>query len=319
MRAAGSLRVRTFGHGESSPECVAGWNMNCLQMSPGVLAGESIDLELPSIQLLFERYRNVSTCHSGMAPGDALVFGIADAMAGEGRLNGRPWGDGVAAFDSRQELVSYVPPVQLVTLVVDRERLYEHARITERVDLAGRAFDQPVVIGDAALAQGLMQRLQPLRDACLQRSLGTLAPAQRQLEDELLDMLCALVVPSLCPVPQARRELHHVEVVRRARAHVQAHADEPLRIVDLCRTLGVSRRWLQWSFNEVLGVGPKAYLQLLRLNAARRMLLQASPGRKVIDAVEAYGFWHLSRFSHDYRHHFGELPSQTLRRALARH
>jgi AraC family ethanolamine operon transcriptional activator len=56
----------------------------------------------------------------------------------------------------------------------------------------------------------------------------------------------------------------------------------------------------------------------MRLNGARRMLLRAGPRTKVSDAVEAYGFWHLSRFSRDYRRHFAELPSQTLRRAQAR-
>jgi AraC family ethanolamine operon transcriptional activator len=36
----------------------------------------------------------------------------------------------------------------------------------------------------------------------------------------------------------------------------------------------------------------------------------------VKDAVEAYGFWHLSRFSRDYKTMFGELPSETLRRSM---
>ena len=83
-------------------------------------------------------------------------------------------------------------------------------------------------------------------------------------------------------------------------------------------SLGVSRRWLQLSFNEVLRVGPLAYLRAMRLGGARRMLANGTAGMQVKDAVEAFGFWHLSRFSHDYRCLFGELPSETLRRAKQR-
>lgn len=49
----------------------------------------------------------------------------------------------------------------------------------------------------------------------------------------------------------------------------------------------------------------------MRLNGARRDLLA---GSTTGDAVAKWGFWHWSRFSHDYRALFGERPSDTLRR-----
>ena len=82
--------------------------------------------------------------------------------------------------------------------------------------------------------------------------------------------------------------------------------------------LGVSRRWLQLSFNAVLQMSPLAYLRAARMGCARRMLTSGAAGVQVKNAVEAFGFWHLSRFSRDYRHLFGELPSETLRRARER-
>lgn len=314
-----ALRVRSFSDDEASIERVAGWDLHCLQMSPGVLAGESLELQLPSMQLLFEAYRNVRTSHCGTAPRGAVVFGIAVAMAGEGRLNGRPWCDGLSAFDARQELVSVVPPVELTTLVVDRQRLCEHLRITEQVDLPRWLSEAPVVVHDRALAQRLAQHLRGVRAAGLAGRLRADADAaQQQLVDEILDLLCPALVSGLGIALPHRGEGPHVDLVRRARDRVLQRADEPPRIVDLCRDLGVSRRWLQWSFNEVMGLGPRAWLQLVRLNGARRMLLRGAPGAKVADAIEAFGFWHPSRFSRDYRRHFGELPSRTLQRALAR-
>lgn len=318
MGEAGAVRIRSFCADEASVECVAGWKLHCLQMSAGVLDGEAIELHLPSMQLLFESYRNVSTSHCGTAPSGAVIFGIAGSMAGEGLLNGQRWSDGMTAFDAREELVSLVPPVDLITLVVDRQMLDEHAWATEHVDLAHWLAQGLIVLNDAALARQVAGRLLELRTTCQRGWLCAEGPAaQQRLADDTLDVLCPLVVQRLRQPQAMRRELPHVEVVRRARDYARERADEPPRILDLCRALGVSRRWLQCSFNEVMGIGPWAYLHLMRLNGARRMLLRAAPGTKVNDAVEAYGFWHPSRFSRDYRRHFGELPSQTLQRALA--
>lgn len=319
MGEAGTLRVRSFADDASSVECVAGWNLQCLQLSAGMLAGEAIELDLPAVQVLFEAYRNVNTGHCGTAPGRAIVFGVAASMEGEGRLNGLPWGDGLTAFDSRQELLSFVPPVELITLVVDRQLLDEYAWITEHVDLEHCLSHGPIVLNDVGLARRATSRFQALKAACQGGSLNAEGPqVQQRLAGEVLEILCPLMLEPLQRAPSARREMPQVELVRRARDHVHDRVAEPPSILGLCRELGVSRRWLQWSFNEVMGIGPWAYLHLVRLNGARRMLQRAAPGTKVNDAVEAFGFWHPSRFSRDYRRQFGELPSQTLQRALAR-
>jgi AraC family ethanolamine operon transcriptional activator len=316
---AAAPRMRWFSSDEASVQRIPGWNIHCLQITAGTLDGQSVDLHLPSIQVLFEEYRNVSTGHSGTAPTGAVIFGIAKGMKGRGRLNGIPWSDGVSAFDSRRELDSIVPPAELISLVVGRQVLKEYAWHTEHVDLEDWLSEGPMVLNDARLAQRLAWRLLEMKTACQNGSLSAEGSAvQQRLMHDVLETLGPLVSEHLCRQGAARRELAHVDVVRRARGYVQEHADEPLQILALCRALGVSRRWLQWSFNEVMGIGPMAYLRIMRLNGARRMLLGAAPGTKVKDAVEAYGFWHLSRFSRDYRRHFGELPSQTLHRALAR-
>jgi AraC family ethanolamine operon transcriptional activator len=254
-----------------------------------------------------------------MAPSGAVIFGFAGSMEGHGLFNGLGWSDGITAFDARQEFLSFVPPVELITLAVDREVLNEHAWATEHVDLEHWLSHGPIVLNDADLARRVAGRLLEVKAASQGEGLCAERPAAQQwLADEVLEILCPLVVQRLLHPPAARRDLPHLEVVRRARDYVRERADEPPRILDLCRSLGVSRRWLQWSFNEVMGIGPWAYLYLMRLNGARRMLLRAAPGTRVNDAVQAHGFWHLSRFSRDYRRTFGELPSQTLQRALAR-
>jgi AraC family ethanolamine operon transcriptional activator len=76
----------------------------------------------------------------------------------------------------------------------------------------------------------------------------------------------------------------------------------------------VSRRTLQYSFQDVLQMSPVAYLRALRLNGVRRDL-QAAGDAPVGDVAARWGFWHLSRFAADYRRLFGERPSDTRRQA----
>jgi AraC family ethanolamine operon transcriptional activator len=92
------------------------------------------------------------------------------------------------------------------------------------------------------------------------------------------------------------------------------HAEEPITVPDLCEAIHVSRRTLQYSFQDVLQMSPVAYLRALRMNGVRRDLRRG--GHEVIaDRAAHWGFWHLSRFASDYRRMFGELPSETLRHA----
>jgi len=91
------------------------------------------------------------------------------------------------------------------------------------------------------------------------------------------------------------------------------HADEPLSILEVCCRVGTSRRKLNYCFQDVLGTTPIKYLRSLRLNSVRRAIRQAAPGVTIQDIASHWGFWHLSQFAQDYKHLFGELPSDTLR------
>jgi AraC family ethanolamine operon transcriptional activator len=103
--------------------------------------------------------------------------------------------------------------------------------------------------------------------------------------------------------------------VNSVQENLQDPASCPLSIAELCVQFGVSRRTLQYAFQEALGLNPIAYLRAVRLNHVRRELRL---GGFVTSAATKWGFWHLSSFAHDHRILFGELPSATVRR-FSRH
>ena len=309
-------RQREFSADSDSIECIPGWDMECLQITPGKLAGHSVDLHLPSIQLLFEEYRNATTYHCGSNPVDTISFGIAFAMGGEGLLNGHRWSDGLCAFDARCGLDSVVPPTQLISVVVARDLVKGYIQSTEHLDLERWLSNGPAMVSSPTLARHLAEKLQ-LVLAWSESDCTHASAVDSRMQQSVMELLGPHIATELAWPSSMQRQGPYVDVVRRARQYLLDRQDAPPGIGALCAALGVSRRWLQLSFNEVLQVNPIAYLRALRLGGARRMLSSGEPGIQVKDAVEAFGFWHLSRFSRDYRALFGELPSQTLRRTGA--
>ncbi|WP_275783632.1 GlxA family transcriptional regulator [Pararhizobium gei] len=88
--------------------------------------------------------------------------------------------------------------------------------------------------------------------------------------------------------------------------------DAPLTLARLARRVGVSARYLQDMFEETMGVAPHAHYLALRLNAARRKVIETRASFAAIGAVT--GFNSSSAFSRSYRAHYRESPSETRRR-----
>jgi len=106
------------------------------------------------------------------------------------------------------------------------------------------------------------------------------------------------------------------QVVARVQAYLQAQPLATPSVTDLCELTHVSRRTLQYCFEQVLGLSPLQYLRLMRLNAVRRLLLVGlEEGDTIAQLAARYGFWHAGQFSADYKGLFGEPPSATLARA----
>lgn len=107
-------------------------------------------------------------------------------------------------------------------------------------------------------------------------------------------------------------------VSRRTSDLLTARLDEPWSIGRLSQTLGFSTRTLHRVVRRELGVSPMRLLRQARLAQARSMLAAPRPGTTVTSVALDYGFTHLSRFAQQYARHFGEPPSETLRRARDR-
>ncbi|MGH2368025.1 MAG: helix-turn-helix domain-containing protein [Chloroflexota bacterium] len=94
--------------------------------------------------------------------------------------------------------------------------------------------------------------------------------------------------------------------MQRARLYLDARYAEPCRLADVARTVGLSEAHLSVLFGRFVGVSPHQYLLRLRLEAARRLLVET--GLSVTGVCFEVGFQHPSHFAASFRRTFGVTP-----------
>jgi AraC-like DNA-binding protein len=136
----------------------------------------------------------------------------------------------------------------------------------------------------------------------------------RAIEEALVE---AMVFCLAGTYPEQVRNVHHhrATVMRRLEDTLRAKSDKPLYMAELCAAVGATYWAVRDCCLEYLGMSPKRYLWMRRMNLARRALRSADPEHMTVTEIATnYGFWELGRFSVTYRSFFGESPSATLRR-----
>ena len=127
-----------------------------------------------------------------------------------------------------------------------------------------------------------------------------------------VDLVCA-VLDALIesdqerPAPLLARDERSLEAVR---SHLAECFRSPPTIAELARMAGMNRTKLTQGFRSLYRETLFEYCQRLRMNEARRLLLDGEPVGRVAAAV---GYEHQSSFSQAYKAHFGFAPMASLR------
>lgn len=100
--------------------------------------------------------------------------------------------------------------------------------------------------------------------------------------------------------------------VRAAIRLMEENIEQPVLLSRLAKRAGVSARHLQTLFQETIGVGPHVHYLAVRLNAARRKVIETR--QPFADIALATGFNSASAFSRAYKAQFRESASETRKR-----
>lgn len=287
-----------------------GWHMRYDQVSPGRFEGQLGELWLDGMQVVWDR-ANQAMIKSGDAGRETLTFSLPLRGAGAFHCAGHAIGDPRLLVARSDDLPVLRTPANLELLCINvpahevidslvQQGIAQDLKASPRCYGLGPTGTHQAL---ACLSAGIFAS--PAQPPAWLWHAGLRSAMRETLLVHLLDLLDTAQPDEVAPNARMR-------LVKRAREFALAQPDAPPSILELCNRVGASRRKLQYCFQQTLGINPVAYLRVLRLNAVHRALRRSEAG-SVHDIAGQWGFEHLSRFATDYRHLFGELPSQTLR------
>ncbi|AXL52425.1 AraC family transcriptional regulator [Paraburkholderia caffeinilytica] len=295
-----------------------GWSQTYDQLTAGRFVGGLTELCIDHMQVFVETTSHTlrQTCE---IQEDAYWFGIPTCPEGSGRIDTQVIAGDALAFRPggiEFELLTSAG-YQIFGVVVKGDVLRRYAADVERVGLADHLPNTEVVSIGKVRKERLCASLRQLLDDGAANGVPLSSFARNNLQASVLASLFdvgALPAAEQVAMPMRGRRQ---SIVAEAREYVLANRDRAINVPELCERLHVSRRTLQYCFQDVLGMAPATYLRTIRLNGARRDLCAAShASRSVQDVAAAWGFWHLSQFATDYRKLFGMRPSDTLKAGI---
>ena len=299
---------------DEQAENLTDWDQTYDQLTPGKFSGSLTDIWFDDIQL-FREITNQSVHEAGSSWSGSRTFGVPLAMDGAACFRGRPMSEDMMLTLGGDEELDFrtSQSMDLVGIAVADGVFSRFWQNVESPASDGHMQGRFLIRGRAAQMAELREFLRAVFDV-LEDSPEVLAEAvtRKSLQNAILGNLTTVLADSPDELP-ANTAAQRRQVVEWAKAYDLEHLDEAVTVAELCARIGVSRRHLQYCFQEVLNTNPVQYLRAVRLNRVRRELkVGAGNGASVQDVAARWGFWHLSHFASDYRKMFGELPSQTL-------
>lgn len=290
-----------------------GWNQTYDQISAGAFNGSFEEAYLDGIQL-FREVTSTSLHQMGMLSAGTVAVGIPLALRGNATFCGQPCdGEQLHVF-SGYDAFEFLSPcgLDIAGFVIAEEDLREILPADDAEQIVPAVMTPQLRWVDPGAASRLRRIFADVSSLLTQRPEVMDDPSRvTWMSRDLVGTLVAALTPPLNGHAERVSPAKRAFIVREARELVTQSPDGYASVEDLCRTLDVSRRAIQYSFQETLGITPSAYLRFVRMNGARRAIKHAN---SVAEAAAAWGFWHFGRFAHDYKAIFGELPSETFRR-----
>ncbi|QPF95384.1 helix-turn-helix domain-containing protein [Bradyrhizobium commune] len=306
LRASSALELQSFDidhFGESEKYAGA----SSMPLSAGATAIMRARLGLPNLTLsLVKTFPRIIRGYQLMNA-VAVVVPMDDVSAT--RINGQTIGSSVVILKGQSDCLVYEPEGRLMAVVY---------------------FSSPEREPWAQLADGYYL-LKPASDllGSLRRSISTAletaaydpdffdGPTSRTaVEQSLLSTIDAAIRTSVNSGPAHSTADSYRRIVAEMEALIRNDLTIWHKTTEMAQRVGVSVRTLQSATQAICGMSPHRYSRVLRLWSVRKQLRIGPERRSVKACAIAHGFWHLSEFAASYRAAFGELPSETLHRAM---
>jgi AraC family ethanolamine operon transcriptional activator len=210
-----------------------------------------------------------------------------------------------------------IPGFQLLTFSIEEEMLREIAELQFGTNWNKLHDESGTVIQlDCNSITRLRMTLNAINRELLSSPNRYLSLDAHFFSHQLGEQVMAGVVASKS-IRLSKPDKKHIHALSKVLDYVEVNYEELLSIQQLCNIADTSRRTLEYIFQERYQASPKAFLKARRLHAARQKFLASKQGvaSRIVDIANQYSFWHMGQFAKDYQSLYGELPSQTRKKA----
>lgn len=292
-----------------------GWHQQYQQLSPGTFSGELVHAALSPGWCFFTEANNRHLSEQVAPPAGTFAFALRTDPGPDAKLNQTAFGrDDIVCIEGGHAASVTVPADSLLAaIVLPADDLLSYQAVVQ--DASGASFTERARVARSSMVPLLRGFVDQVLTVSRDSPSALAQPQARRAlcSAAISNVLFAMTGDTAGPLAHEGTARRRWQIVERARAHVEAHMGDVFTVADVCKAIGVSRRTLQYCFEDVLQINPIAYIRAARLNAVRRDLKQADPGRDTVADIAALrGFWHLGHFAADYKRMFGESPSTTL-------
>ena len=305
--------TRSFNDSQLHAGSIMGWDQTYDQIGRGILSSELAQVCGARFQV-FREVLDKRVVQQGCAPRGRLCIAISMETSRPPVMQGHEVAScGVALLRDGEEFILHAPEgMHFLAANLDIVRFAQHAAR----ELTDEQLKRLKKSSQVAVSAASLQRLRSQVVALFGQSAGG-GQTEQDLENQLLEAFLDLFQEAQDEVRCRRGNLSvSAYLVKRSQEILFEQPEQPLSILDICEQLRVSRRTLQYSFQQVTGLRPVEYLRNVRLNAVRRALLGSSVAEgNVSEVAGRLGFFHLSHFAAHYRELFGEPPSATRRKS----
>lgn len=317
------VRTMKFDDAGAFSKALSKSNVVCMQTTAGALEFGLTIVRFAGLELHLTSLPVGGCIAVGDAANDSVSFHVPLSHEGSLCLMGLPAApDAFAAYTRGGELaVRAGSGARLAYIVPDLQSFSDFCRTFYEEDALALGQQTGCIIADTfelnKLKMVLDEIAQIVRHSPAIISNGEIV---KNLEQSLLRQLLAVArAQARTRISFGRAHRSNVKVVKTVQDYLHEFSNEPVYVLDLCRAIGISQPTLFRAFRQILGMGPKEYLQARRLHLSRqRFLHDCDPCLSVHAVAYDLGFWHLGRFGIAYRELFGEAPSETLRRTRSR-
>lgn len=304
-------RRMTFTSAEENQEVMErlGVNQAIRQLGTGVFRADMCVRSTRQAELFSDRFSKAFSLNL-QSPAGVAGFLIPRSASGKFISSGQDIGNDQLVFLPDGADTDIVAPdlAGSESFCIPMSRFIE---LAEALCPSMRPLDQMSAI------KGDTSRLHILRKWILKLNAQQAEPDEEQLSDLIASTISWMIhsVNKQACNDRIKTISRKQRIAKTAQDVIHAEFRENVQIEDICVATGVGVRTLQRCFSEYFDVSISEYLKAVRLDSAQRQLAAREPSQtRITDVALECGFKHLGRFSTEFHHHYGLLPSEMMRK-----